>query len=287
MEKKQIVYILSTNYAGSHFLALMLASHSRCASVGEVHRFRRKVKRREVCMLCGSDDICPVFKGVSYDTLPRLYDIIFSNLKESNPNIRTVIDNSKKTAWAKKYLYNGAYELKFIHLIRDPRALIRRWMINNDSAEKRRKKRFQLARHNLFLAPWILSGSDVALFAYKWLVDNRRITRFLETNGLDYRIVTYRDIARDTDRQVSRIVEWMGYPFEPEQVNYWKFIHHGSRKKDYDFVGTTGERVFDLRWKTFLTQEQQQRVSHNRHLEKYMADLNLKLLDEGLTSGQP
>lgn len=42
MGKKQIVYILSTNYAGSHFLALMLASHSRCASVGEVHQLRKK-----------------------------------------------------------------------------------------------------------------------------------------------------------------------------------------------------------------------------------------------------
>ncbi len=283
MEKKQIVYILSTNYAGSHFLALMLASHSRCASIGEVHRFRRKVKRREVCLLCGSDDICPVFKGVSYEQLPRLYDIIFSNLQEFNPGIRTVIDNSKKTVWAKRFLNLRDYELKFIHLIRDPRALVRRWLMNNDTPEKRRKKRFQLARHNLLLSPRILKGSDEEVFAYKWLVDNRRITRFLENNRLDYRVVTYRDIAVDTHMHMEKIVHWMGYEFEPDQVNYWKFIHHGSRKKDYDFSGKNGQRVFDLRWKCYLSEEAQVSIVENKYVKHYSKELGLSIRNDGLT----
>jgi hypothetical protein len=133
------------------------------------------------------------------------------NYLRAFPFIRTVIDNSKKTAWAKRFLNIGDYELKFIHLIRDPRALVRRWLMNNDTPEKRRKKRFQLARNNLFLSPWILSGSDEEVFAYKWLVDNRRITRFFENNRLDFRIVTYRDIAVDTNMHIEKIVHWMGW----------------------------------------------------------------------------
>jgi hypothetical protein len=282
MEKKQIVYILSTNYAGSHFLALMLASHSRCASIGEVHRFRRKVKRRDVCLLCGSDDICPVFKGVSPEKLPCLYDTIFSNLREFDPGVRTVIDNSKKTAWAEKFLDLDDYDLKFIHLIRDPRALVRRWLMNNETPGKRRKKRFQLARHNLLHAPRILTGSDEAVFAYKWLVDNQRITRFLEKNGLDYRIVTYRDIVVETNREIEKTVQWLGDDFEPDQVNYWKYVHHGSRKKDYDFAGKDGNRVFDLRWKNFLSENAKLLITENKYLNRYLDKLEISINDDGL-----
>jgi hypothetical protein len=200
-----------------------------------------------------------------------------------DPNIRTIIDNSKKTAWAKKYLHDDAYELKFIHLIRDPRALVRRWLINNDTPQKRREKRLQLARHHLFFAPWILKEQDEEMFAYKWMVDNREITKFIHKNRLDSRLVTYRDLVHDAGRQISRIVDWLGYEFEPDQLNYWKFVHHGSRKKDYDFVGKTGERVFDLRWKTYLKPHQERRITENRYLKQYIDELTLELVDDGLT----
>jgi hypothetical protein len=283
MGKKQIVYILSTNYAGSHFLSLMLGSHSRCTSLGEIHRFRRKVKRREVCLLCGRDEICPVMKGISYEKLPWIYDIVFSNLAQMDPNIRTVIDNSKKVEWAERFLGLQDYDLKFIHLIRDPRALVRRWLNNNDTPEKRWKKRSQLARHNLLLAPRILRGKDEEVFAYKWVLDNRKITRFLERHRLNHRIVTYRDLAVERERTIGELVDWMGYAFEPEQVHYWKFVHHGSRKKDYDSTGRNGERLFDLRWRQDLSPEAQRRITENIKVKDYITSLDLVLQPDGLT----
>jgi hypothetical protein len=39
---------------------------------------------------------------------------------------------------------------------------------------------------------------------------------------------------------------------------------------------------FDLRWKTDLPAEVQERIAHNRRVRDYLADLKVALIDEGL-----
>src|SRR2546428_11097791 len=48
--KRTIIYILSTNYAGSHYLSLLLGSNSRSIHLGEIKRLRdaRMHERRAV-----------------------------------------------------------------------------------------------------------------------------------------------------------------------------------------------------------------------------------------------
>jgi hypothetical protein len=74
----------------------------------------------------------------------------------------------------------------------------------------------------------------------------------------------------------------MGYEFEPDQVNYWNYKHHGSRKKDYDFAGKDGTSVFDLRWKSYLSTEAQLSITENKCVKLYLDELNLCIKNDGL-----
>ena len=136
--KNKIVHVLSTNYAGSHLLTLQLGSHTQCLSIGEFHHFRWKGQRRpKACYLCSDDSVCPVYQGLADSPLEQLYPKLFTNIKQYNPAISTVIDNSKKTRWIQRFFDMPNYEQYYIHLIRDPRALVRRWILTEDTPEKK------------------------------------------------------------------------------------------------------------------------------------------------------
>ena len=102
---RQIVYILSTNYAGSHFLALQLSSHSQCTSVGELHHFRWGPQiRPRACVHCETDKECPVLKGLDDVPVSCYYQKIFENLSAYDKQVTTLIENSKKPRWAVRFL---------------------------------------------------------------------------------------------------------------------------------------------------------------------------------------
>ena len=271
---KQIVYILSTNYAGSHFLALQLGSHSQCASIGELHHFRRKNSPHRACIMCDSDDVCPVFSGVKENPIPKIYDAVFSNLGAYDANISTVFDNSKKVRWARRFLKPDGYTRKYIHLIRDPRALVRRWMMSFDVPTKK-KMRLKTARRCWRHAWDILTGDEANVYIWDWLYENQQITHFIKKNNLDAQIVTYHDLVFKTDESLSRLVKWLGHDYESEQKNYWNFIHHGSGKRSLSYTPKSMGEKADQEWKSFLDEQTQQRSANRR--DKGIAAKNCRI----------
>ncbi len=109
--KQQVVRVLSTNYAGSHFLTLQLASHTRCISLGEVHQARRQGEGLiRLCHVCDSDEVCPVFRGIAGNGDINVYDRLLENLCVYAPDVQMLIDNSKKTRWASRFLEFAPYD---------------------------------------------------------------------------------------------------------------------------------------------------------------------------------
>jgi len=281
---RQIVYVLATNYSGSHFLTLQMGSHPQCASIGEPHHFRKSTWQK-ACHLCESDDICPVFRGVLGLPTTRFYSKIFDNLSEYAPQIETLIDNSKKTRWAKLFLDAHEYEKKYVHLIRDPRALVRRWLINYEDPAMKSKIRLKTARRCWQHAREILGGDEIQVFIWHWLSQNQRITDFLNQNRLDYKLVTYHDLVFDPDEVLSDLMSWLGYDYDPAQKEYWNFTHHSSVKSEYIKPPSSPEKIFDQRWKSFLTQEAQEKILNHPEIRSYIDSLGLLFDPEkGLTN---
>ncbi len=274
--KKQISYLLSTNYAGSHFLSLQLASHSRCISTSELHHFRKDTWHR-ACHLCPIDDECPVFKGVLNSDPSEFYNKIFENIATFDPQIQTLIDNSKKPRWAKKFLDRPEFEQKYIHLIRDPRALARRWMLTHDSKKQQRKVRITTARHCWKHAPCILTQDEPNVYIWKWLYENQRITNFLQDNNLNFKLITYHDLVFNTDEVLTGLMNWIGYDYEPKQKDYWNFTHHCSVKPEYMKPPADDKKRFDQRWKTFLDGKSQEKILLHPHIQAYIQRMGLYL----------
>ena len=280
--QKTVVTILSSNFSGSHFLSLILGSHSKAMHIGEIKHLRRVHKSElRYCYVCEDPERCPVLSGITPETIDSAYETIFSNIND--PNIITLIDASKKVSWAKRFIHHNKYEMKYIHLIRDPRALVRRWIISDATWRKRGKIRIKLARSEPPKSWPLLWLPIIQVYTYRWLFQNREISRFISENKLDALLVTYWDLANYSEREVQRVTKWLGLTYEPSQLDYWNFEHHGTQKATYEWTKKQKTRYFDKRWQVFFTKKQQEEIIGHRDVVVYLDNLGLVATDEGLT----
>ncbi len=278
--RKTVATILSTNFAGSHFLSLMLGSHSRALHVGEVRRLRKQPQTKHPCFVCEASGECELFRDIPADGLGELWPTIFSRVPDS---IEVLVDNSKKPVWAERFLKDDRYAKKYVHLIRDPRALMRRWASDYDDWPRRFEQRLTWGRRRPDLFPSMLRSGHRRFFLYKWLAKNQEITKFVRTNRLDCAIVTYRDLALFPDETLARLDRFLGLEPEAGQKEYWNFEHHGSQKPAYEWVKTEHKQFLDLRWKEFLSEEDQRWVLQESRVRRYLAEVGLEFVEDGLT----
>ena len=204
---KKIVYILSTNYAGSHLLSLCLGSHSRLQHIGEVKGLRNYKRHpdRQYCGLCNGHENCPVLKGISPKNIGEIYEIIFANV---GPSVHGLVDTSKKTFWAQRYLSDRRYEKKMVFLVRDPRALVRRWLIDEKLDVQR--ERLKLVKYAPRYLKKGLLGNTVDLYIGKWLQQNWKILNFIKKYDLDFFLVTYHDLVLHEGEVLPELMNWLG-----------------------------------------------------------------------------
>jgi hypothetical protein len=278
--KKAVLFILSTNYAGSHYLSLLVGSHSRAEHIGEVHRFQHAPIRKEPCFACGDYRRCPVFRGLEPGRIHDIHSTLFRNV---GPDVDVLVDNSKKSQWAANFLNHQEFDRRFVHLIRDPRALIRRWDMGYDTPAKRWHQRRKLLVRWPGKALSILLAPRRMLYVYKWLVQNRTFSRFLAEHHLDHLLMTYRDLATDTPGELGRLMAWLGVKFEPSQIEYWNFEHHGTQKSEYQWIKEKKGSYFDTRWKSYLTPQEQQDIIVHPAVQQYLKEIGVRVNDQGLT----
>src|SRR4030095_7273635 len=158
-----VVYILSTPYAGSHYLSLMLGSHSKAVHLGELNHLLKEKSGRQSKEVAFTNE--QIFEGIGPANISSLYDTIWSRL-DSSPEL--LIDNSKKVSWAQRFVDRQDFHRKYIHLIRDPRALIRRYGLNS-SFKKVLRHRWRLFRAIPKLRGRIFLLSEPRVWSYFWL----------------------------------------------------------------------------------------------------------------------
>ena len=163
--RRTILYILSSNYSGSHFLSLLLGSHSQAMHIGEVNHLR-KAMDRGTCQTCGTLEQCELLGGITPDQINRIYDIVFSRMAN---NIRLLVDNSKRLAWAERFVAERTYVRKFVHLIRDPRALARRWVLYYPHRPGQMKQHWQAVQAFPCRALKLAMARQPKVYAYRWL----------------------------------------------------------------------------------------------------------------------
>lgn len=279
IKKKTLLFILSSNYSGSHFLSLLLGSHSKAEHLGELKNMRKR-QNFSICYLCEDRSNCRLFDNIDKVDTENIYETLFSRVDDS---IEVLVDASKKPDWFANFLDEERYDIKAIHLIRDPRALARRWLMRFEEKGIGPRERIKQCRQYPLKTPMFVFGDLLTVCIYKWISQNREIRQFIDKSGFDSRLVTYRELALEPDRTLGGICSWSGLDYEPRQKNYWEFEHHGTQKTEYEWVRQQGgAQYFDQRWKDYLTQDQVNRIEGNRDLLKFMEPLGLSFCDEGL-----
>jgi hypothetical protein len=279
--RRQVLFILATNYVGSHYLSLQVGSHSKAEHVGEIVRLDESRVRKEPCYICGTFTKCPLYQGIEPGKVEHIHEQIFSNLGDET---QLLVDNSKKIYWAERFLRNVAFEKKFVHLIRDSRALVRRFDLDFNTLGKRWHQRRKVLRTQPALAPSLLFATRRQIYLHKWLQQNQAITTFLRQHGLDYYLMTYRDLATNTASELEKLMSWLGLNYEPSQIEYWNFEHHGSQKPEYDWIKEKRvSRYFDTRWRDYLSPAEQDYCVNHPRVRAYLDSIGVRVIDEGLT----
>ncbi len=271
------MYILSSNFSGSHFLSLMLGSHSRFVHLGEL---KNLLKQGRSCTICGDVANCALVRELDTHPAADLYGQIFGRLPAT---AALLVDASKKPRWFRARDRGNRQRAHRIHLLRDPRALARRWLLHFDDPHVQRRERVKMLRRRPTAARRLLFGDMLEVYIYKWLRQNQEISTYLARSGAPWTLATYQEIAEDPITALHRLNEWLGHDFEPGQERYWQFAHHGTGKPEYQWTKQRQQNAFfDLRWQEFLSEEQQRRITGHRALQRYLDSLGLAFGDRGL-----
>lgn len=280
----KVVFILSTNYAGSHLLTQLLGAHPQCRSIGELHNYRKYQDRPDDRHSVVNDfAVNPWFAGL--DSLPQQqwHPQILKTIQAEQPDVCCLVDNSKKADWASKFVGHAEIDARFIHLIRDPRALVRRWEKTYDSADAKRSQRRRLVRANPRYLLKAFTGSEHEIYLYKWLQANQEITSFLARTGQSANVVTYRDLAADTEQALQRLMPQLGLDYAVSQLAFGEVEHRGTLKKEYLEQSKRSEIRLDMRWLQELPEKAQEMIAENRDVQRYLSELGLHLRPDGLS----
>ena len=281
-----VVTILSTNYAGSHFLSFLLGSHPRSVHLDEVRHFQRsRTGRRSDCRICGTIERCPIVRNVQAAGVDSVYRQIHANLREDGQDPLVMIDTSKKVAWARRFVGDTTFRHKYVHLIRDPRALVRRWLLTHRTFKASLHLRRKAALRGDRLRPRLLLAPQWEVCAYKWLQANQQIAEFIAQHQLDCQVVTYSDLATNSIAELRRLMNWIGLPFAERQLRYWQAEHHvGAAEGNYAWIekqNKTGH--VDVRWRDTLEPAIREAITRNSDISGCLERHSLRFTDNGLS----
>lgn len=262
IEKNTVVFILSASFSGSTYLALTLGSHSQAAYVGELYKMF--LDDPIPCRLCEErGKTCRIFDDVATTRPENIHHVV---LEKTQKHI--LVDNSKTISWSRMFLSEIRFRRKYIHLIRDPRGMA-----------------------------FSMKLRDQPMDIPTWLKQNYDIREFLKDNRCDYRVITYNELAEETDKTMTETCHWLGLSFEPGQKGYWNFEHHGPGRNgataaflenfispDKPFYDEAKKSEFhDLRWKDGLAAKATQTIMNDPQIKQFLNDFHLTFSETGLT----
>lgn len=288
--KQTVVFVLSANFSGSHYLSLLVGSHPSAAHLGEVKNLVKasnigrepdeQIEATRQCHVCGENRHCQLFRDIHTVPASRVYQNLF---ERADAGIELLVDISKKPGWAAQFLDQDDFECRFVHLLRDPRALVRKWLLYYATAGQRRWQRQKLMRNQPARLFRLMLAPQWSVYVQKWLQQNRAISEFIAQARQPACILTYRDLVCDTQRTLPALMQWLGLEYRDSQLRYWEHEHHGTRKPGYDRIGQDTERYFDLRWQDDLPRDIQRKIALSPNVLTYLDALDVELREDGLT----
>jgi hypothetical protein len=274
MARRTVAFILSANRSGSTWAGYVLGSHPKSAFLGELYRLWDKELSRP-CTYCAANGAaeCSVLNGVEVLPCSEAFTSLFERTGK-----QLLVDNSKVIDWTKQCIGRD-FEVRLIHLIRDPRG----WF----ASERRRTPR------------------DCVQAMQSWHEINASIWNFAKTSGHAYEIAFYDELALDPARGFRRLFGFCGLDFAPSSLQYWDVEHHCiaangatsltfhdneerarvshfSTGDDTFYAKRRETQFFDQRWKLDLDAQGIETITRDPMVKSLLSDFGRRMTPDGL-----
>lgn len=209
-----MVFILGTARSGSTWLNLVLGSCDWAANLGEYHR-PWTFPGHTICRLCEADGLaeCTLLGG--YRDVAAGDAFHFAAMRTGK---RCLIDASKWPQWTARFLGREDIDARLVHLVRHPCGFV-------ESQRRRTHGR-----------------SDDALLE-DWVRTNRELEDYALATGAPATLVAYEELANHPARAFPALCDWLGHPWQPAALEYWKVPHHGLGGNGAASLYLKGRRV--------------------------------------------
>ncbi len=186
-----VINLISVAFSGSTWLNLLLGSHDRAFSVGEMKRLLREPE--PTCTIHGRG--CDLWSRFRFD--PEANP--FVELARLSGRDVFVVNNSRKFM---RYQRGPAVRAKFVHLVRDGRPVVA-----------------SMLRKGKYTSVWT-AGRDL-------VHELRRNERLIRRQRRDDAVfLRYEDALADTPGAVRRVCDLAGLDFDPAMLRFWEREHH-------------------------------------------------------------
>jgi len=250
MPQLKVAFILGDGYSGSTLLDLILGSHSRMMSLGEIdaESFDAFLDQNQLCTCLFKSQECHFWSRV-LDRLRELtgeesfrlggtrenWDKVTRNTVDLLQAVKNVssseilIDSSKLFQRAYSLDKSGLIQPKVIHLVRDGRGVGYSYLKRGGS--------FQQAVFH-----WKKKNAEVR----DWLVGER---------PPDNITIRYEDLCGQPVDVIRRICKFLDVDWEPQMMRFGQKVHHNVRGNTMRFLIKNSLIELDEDWKEKLKED--------------------------------
>lgn len=286
------VYICSTGHSGSTLIDLLIGSHSRTASLGEISHLPKNLALNTICSCGNKVRDCHLWKKVLVKMGCQLGIDILSNPYALNLGYfkaTTIVDKSHVSRWKKygnkfsiglnyaKIFLNTELLSPFLSQIYegiDNKFLLYDLVIDTLSVDKIvDSSKFYLDAINLYQRKpeevrivflvrdgravyysFLKRGYSNAGAVNAWKNYYNRAIPLMERCVRKEHIlfIQYENLVSDTATELRRLCKFLGLSYEEEMLDFSKKIHHITNGNNMRFAKTSAIRI-DNTWENMLS----------------------------------
>lgn len=190
-----LVLIASPGHSGQTWLSLLVGSHSRALSLGEIDVIENCSNLENACMLCGPG--CAFWGAFNRMWSPEK-NIFLQLAAFSGKQILSISRIDKY----RKYIVPERMRIKVLRLLRDGRAVTASYL-----------RKYPSRTYEDIVKQWVASS----LQNDSWVA---------EYPSSDQLVMKYEDLLEDTVGWMKNVCDFLEIDYEQEMLDYWKVKHH-------------------------------------------------------------
>lgn len=207
----RLLFVMSTNYAGSTLLGLVAAGHPRVAFLGEPATLLRRdrdggFRHQRFCSICRDDGSrCPVWTKERISSVredpDRVYDLANEGLSAAIGERDILVDASKDMAWMDAGTRRVEH-VACVHITKPVESFVASVLNRNEGRGR------------------------LDFISADWVIRNEEIRRYCVEKSVPYLHVRYTDLASNSEYVVSRLCGFLGLEPVAAQSEFWLNTHH-------------------------------------------------------------